>query len=1050
MSVRSFLRLDASEFKKTLKADLVEGVKKAAQDMSNTFVRKAKEMGDKSAKEITKAMREEFRARQAVLRDQLSKGLIDRQGFRREMNGLKRDYNAGITRAMEDLRKQGRLTREEHTKLAGSLKTVGTVGRQSARQVSSGWSRVRAVLAGVAAILGARALLRTLGAWVEQAKELGLSYLRLSATAKLFGVEQESLNALAQEGVRTHKLTIREANELATVLSKLAARAGEVEKSSALMASALDLGAAQGLSAEQTAEALDQALRGLDEGTDKLFQKNPSQIYAEYAASIGTTAGKLTDVQQKQALVNAILTEGAKVQGEYGNFLQSDIGRLETWRRLLQTARETIGAALIPTLANLADTFSGPVQTAAEGFADWVRSSEAQIEGFIGTLKDAIEWVARFGRTVLDMQDPAGQIARVEIEGIQAQDMDPRRMRSRLAIEEEQGRQIQERLDEAQAKADAAQRELEDILRTPGARGEGQALQRVMRLGAEVDALKIDLQASYLVAQFLNREIGRAERPTSRTQSQLEAPGAPGPMSAVTGAGAPRARVNLFGGTSGSPFGSISGRAALPFADEKVRQLASVQSAVDAVTAAEQRLTRALLEQDAAGAAQATDEVARAKEELRARVAAVAHEMGGEKGIVEALTKALAEAGVEIETQGKNWEEIASTVEGVARGLLSVADAAGILDDQTRRILQGAVDVAGGVQRFLSGDVVGGLAQGIGGAIGLLNGLFDREDPEAAKIAEALEANRRALEENTQALQTRLAGSSSTFQVRGAIQAAFNATGGFEQAGAGAFFQALDQELAKLGLTRAEAAAVAADMGIILEDSTIAWQQFLEALNEVQLSDLLEDWGTRMGLLRREWELMGVTDPAQQMADVRKALEEFISPELAQQLAGVDFRDPEQVKAFTASLMEAFRAGTLDESLFGELDFEEFLQALQDLAGLGAAEVGGDFSRVTQIAGSITEVQANEFIAWLQDVAFNTRGLLEETRAIREFLAVAAGVSAAAVASAAPIGISPSQVTAGGVAIGSINVDTMLSDDELRRVGQYVGEQLVLAKHGRL
>ena len=62
-------------------------------------------------------------------------------------------------------------------------------------------------------------------------------------------------------------------------------------------------------------------LLGIDEGTDRLFNRNPSALWKEYAASIGTTAGKLTDAQKQQALLSAALLEGAKVGGEYERFL---------------------------------------------------------------------------------------------------------------------------------------------------------------------------------------------------------------------------------------------------------------------------------------------------------------------------------------------------------------------------------------------------------------------------------------------------------------------------------------------------------------------------------------------------------------------------------------------------------------------------------------------------------------------------------------------------------------------------------------------------------
>src|SRR5690606_13098274 len=122
--------------------------------------------------------------------------------------------------------------------------------------------------------------------------------------------------------------------------------------------------------------------------------------------------------------------------------------------------------------------------------------------------------------------------------------------------------------------------------------------------------------------------------------------------------------------------------------------------------------------------------------------------------IIERIVDLLRDAGIEVQSLGeseRNWEKMARTVEGLARGAMSVADAMGILGDEARRAFQSVIDLAGGIALIASGSRVGGLAQTIGGALGLITAFTGRgDDGEALRRAEE---QRRAVEANTEALE---------------------------------------------------------------------------------------------------------------------------------------------------------------------------------------------------------------------------------------------------------------------------------------------------------
>ncbi|HYG70192.1 MAG TPA: hypothetical protein VD838_21125 [Anaeromyxobacteraceae bacterium] len=266
--------------------------------------------------------------------------------------------------------------------LDGVKKRAKKAGEEASDQHVAGWRKnlgklnglfkaVGAAIAGFflvqivgAMARGTAAAVRFFGAQVTHAENLIRSYLRLSSAAKLFGVDQQLLIELAQRGRREFQMTATAANEIAVQVAKMASKAGDATRSQELLTRALDLGAAQGMSAAEVNVALEQTMRGLDEGTDKLLQMNPSQIYEEWARANGKTAASMSDLEKKQALLNAIISAGALVQGEYQRQLEGNLGGLQSWRNRLQAAREEIGAYTIPATVNLAQKLEGPLASA--------------------------------------------------------------------------------------------------------------------------------------------------------------------------------------------------------------------------------------------------------------------------------------------------------------------------------------------------------------------------------------------------------------------------------------------------------------------------------------------------------------------------------------------------------------------------------------------------------------------------------------------------------------------------------------------------------------
>lgn len=178
--------------------------------------------------------------------------------------------------------------------------------------------------------------------------EYSASQRKLEGTAKLSGIALSSLRDVADEGRTAFKLSTVVANDFSSEIGKLTSKSGDITKSKDAMEAFLDIGAARGLSAADTLKAVQQAVLGIDEGTDKLFGKNPSVLYQEYADKMGLAVGKMTDQEKAMALLDATMVGGEKVRGAYLDYLNSAAGQQEQLTTRTDMAKVAFGAALQP------------------------------------------------------------------------------------------------------------------------------------------------------------------------------------------------------------------------------------------------------------------------------------------------------------------------------------------------------------------------------------------------------------------------------------------------------------------------------------------------------------------------------------------------------------------------------------------------------------------------------------------------------------------------------------------------------------------------------
>jgi hypothetical protein len=275
-------------------------------------------------------------------------------------------------------------------KAEGALGSFKSGADRMAKGVSDGLNSMVGRFLSVGAIVG------ILSKSNAAANEFEASVRKLAGTAKIAGVPLEFLQEVAERGRTAFGLSAVLANDMTTAVSKLAAKAGDLGMTSDLMERFLDIGAAKGLSAADTLKAVEQSILGIDEGTDKLFGANPSVLYEEFAASIGKTAGKLTDQEKAMAIATAAMEDGAKVVGQYRDYLESTAGQQEQARQSMQQAAQTLGQALAPAfkagaeavswLAEKLREFIGGLQIAAVDVGEWAAGIGPNLKIVAGAL----------------------------------------------------------------------------------------------------------------------------------------------------------------------------------------------------------------------------------------------------------------------------------------------------------------------------------------------------------------------------------------------------------------------------------------------------------------------------------------------------------------------------------------------------------------------------------------------------------------------------------------------------------------------------------------
>lgn len=216
---------------------------------------------------------------------------------------------------------------------------AGQVGDAFGAQLAGMIGPAAIAAVGVAAVQGAGDL-ATMGAQAELVRQ---RFDQLAAASGTTGTAM--LAALrAASGGEINDLNL----QLAANRAQLLGVADSAEEFSVLMAIARDRAQSMGVS---TSQAFNDLVTGLGRGSALILDNlgimvSIEEVNQQYAESVGKTVAALTEQEQKQALINAVIAQGQQTLNATGGAMDSTAGKIQQFNAALDNLKAKFGGAL--------------------------------------------------------------------------------------------------------------------------------------------------------------------------------------------------------------------------------------------------------------------------------------------------------------------------------------------------------------------------------------------------------------------------------------------------------------------------------------------------------------------------------------------------------------------------------------------------------------------------------------------------------------------------------------------------------------------------------
>ncbi|OME21591.1 MULTISPECIES: hypothetical protein [Paenibacillus] len=247
------------------------------------------------------------------------------------------------------------------------------------RRGADGMKNFGSALAGLGAGAALTKLVREMQSVVAEAAKLYNAFQGLNAVAKGFGIQTKDAQQAAQDLAKRGFLSLTEA----VLAYKTAMSTGlDLEESTNLINSLADSAAYGRQSFYTMGGAIQASLDGIKNGNSVLSDavgvtKNLSVMQKEYAASIGTTVGRLTDAQKIEAAYYGFMREGAIFTGNADEAMQGFTGTQNRFAQATNEARVALGESFTPVVQKTLESLTPTIIA----LADFVTENKALVAG---------------------------------------------------------------------------------------------------------------------------------------------------------------------------------------------------------------------------------------------------------------------------------------------------------------------------------------------------------------------------------------------------------------------------------------------------------------------------------------------------------------------------------------------------------------------------------------------------------------------------------------------------------------------------------------------
>lgn len=815
--------------------------------------------------------------------------------------------------------------------------------------------------------------------------EFSSSNARMAAQAKITGVSLTTMRDLAKSLRDEFGVGRVAANDFAITVAQYAAATGNAIKPQDLLRRAMDLGAASKLSAVQVSEALQQALRGEDSGFDKLLKRNPSSFWKEYATSIGTSEGKLTDMQKRIAEVTAIMEAGEKVTGSASEAANTAAGKQAKLAEAYNDQKVAVGEALQPIrtfiiqgLMNIVEVGGSVVLAMARvanaigvllaGAIDLARSVVGGFAVAIGKLtgnKELEKWGARQADAFGDFLKQQKKLEEQYLLGGKAAEKSAEvQVTAAKKITKETDEERKKRLDAEKKFAKEVADEQERIDKKIKDLFESQA-------DASLKSSKTTRDA---FGKALTSTIDNASDAINRIRSAL----------VTAGQSVPTTEFKRLDDQSRGYLATLSLLNDAHVVTKNLNHGLPKEDAIPLLQAIVERLKeQAVIEYDITGNLDDHSKRMELIADLQGRIKTLKKESGDEE---ERAAKNAKDA-------QKTNQRLADNVASIARSSLDAAVAFGVIDKSAANTLNSVINIASGIAGIFSGDVTSGVAAILTGIANVVASMLGG-DSERKRLLNQNNAALSKLSRDIGALKLNITGEDFA-----KAQSALGSVVGQLRGGRGAANENdVRNALYAQGLTMEDLDRIAKEFGIEVRTKSGALnvdsvKALFEALGMASPGRVGQSFGDQLSFFQEGQRLDNATGPGA----IQGLLDFLRNVGGVTALNGLNADDPAALRAALRNLVTQMNSGKGLQGL-GKLTGSQFMDLLIGIigdldnlgSGSGAGASGGDITVPTGGGGGGTVSAPTETIqAVIGAMNTNLGTILTGHTAIHERIAVA-------------------------------------------------------------